>query len=605
MSGSTGKGHHHQPSLIGWIHQVLSWPQNQVRLSLRGNILHVLIDGASSLDQGPLTLALVSALHDTDISGLTPSESPPIYQLFLYGRQKGERHPLWRETIYLNQLEQHLAQLNAPTLEHQPREADHSGAAVVSAHKQDQPDFNGHQWASLNSEDPNSKDPRSANSAPANSAPANGPKFDSEAHPEVSNPKVPDSEAVNGQSTASIQSASIQTSSIQTIDAGKIDPGIPNQGDPGHPEQRAPEQVTSEQGFSPGAEQSHPSSIAALVLSNRSLARRGAPEAIARYLSETLSSLGVWIQVNVKAIPYRSNIPKAVADSSVPKELDSSTSASSTSASSTSASPAPVVESGLPPHPEQRLWIACTAVYSPDPLLIAEPTAQQLRDLNLEGFRDAVLLIQVQGEAQPDWVLRVDLTPPTEMLREWARWGDVAAISRLVNQIVGEQGARVTAELRETTLHLVCAPETDCGTEADLGAEADLGTEQDSIAPDQAKISEPVTALLDTLAPQGIHGLMLYGQARGANTPNWSSWVDLPAAEHTAFAPSTLELAQRGDLPALAFLLNRLLNPDLEWQLRTGGIRIQLLLKDCLLHVMTDPPFVPSNNSLFPSWLIF
>lgn len=280
----------------------------------------------------------------------------------------------------------------------------------------------------------------------------------------------------------------------------------------------------------------------ALVLPTRSLAKRGTPEGIALYLSEVLNGLGVSVRVNVKSLP----IPKGAQVAS------------------------------------RRLWILCEAPYSPDPAAIAEPTAQRLRDLELEGFRDAVVLIQVQGEPHPDWFLRVDLTPPVEMLREWARWGDVAAIARLVAPVLADLGAEATAELRGTTLHLFCQATVD----------RDL--------PKQAVVHEAIAPLLDTLAPQGIHAVTLYGQRPTQNSPDWVDWIDLPAAEHPALASSTWEVAQQGDLPALSFLLTRRLNPDIDHQLATGGIRLRLLYKADLLHIMADAPVCPKQRQVGP-----
>jgi hypothetical protein len=134
----------------------------------------------------------------------------------------------------------------------------------------------------------------------------------------------------------------------------------------------------------------------ALIVSNESLARQGNPDAIARYLSENLSNLGVAVQVKSK--PYQS---KANSDKS-----------------------------------GNRLWIFCQSSYSPDAALLAEPIAQRLRNLKLSGYEDAVIVSQVRGETAADWRLRVDLTPPETMLKEWARWGDVQAIARLLTEVL-------------------------------------------------------------------------------------------------------------------------------------------------------------------------
>ena len=288
---------------------------------------------------------------------------------------------------------------------------------------------------------------------------------------------------------------------------------------------------------------SPPENRAALVVSTRSLAKRGTPDAIAHYLGEVLNSLGVSVRVNVRALPMRH------------KEQ--------------------VV-------PEQRLWILCEAPYSPDPLVVAEPIAQRLRDLELETFRDAVVLTQVQGEPQPEWFLRVDLTPQTEMLREWARWGDVAAIARLLKPVLAEVGASATAELRGPTLHLFCQQGDGNGI------------------PDQQTMREAIAPLLEDLAPQGLHAATVYGQAPGQETPTWVEWITLPANEHPALGTSTWEVAQQGDIPALSFLMMRQLNPDLEQQLTTGGIHIKVLRKGDLFHVMADAPVCPKQRQIGP-----
>ncbi|MBD2067837.1 DUF1574 domain-containing protein [Leptolyngbya sp. FACHB-671] len=297
----------------------------------------------------------------------------------------------------------------------------------------------------------------------------------------------------------------------------------------------------------------------AIAISNRSLAKQGQPDAIARYLSETLSAQGVAVKVHVKASPYSSRAATSI----------------------------PAAVTAIPAHPAQRLWITCEAAYSPSPSLIAEPIAKLLRDLQLEGYRDALTSIQVQGEAKPDWVLRVDLTPPEEMLREWARWGDVEAITRLVNRALVESNIHVaTASLKEATLHLSFSYSEK--------SQVAVG----ETAPNQEAINATVGPLLATLAPQGIHAATVYGQVPGQEAPAWVNWLNLPAAEHPALAESTLDLAKQGDRPAIAFLLSRLLNPDLDQQLATGGIRLQVLLKQDLLHIMSDAPVCPQQQQV-------
>ncbi|NJO20133.1 MAG: DUF1574 domain-containing protein, partial [Spirulinaceae cyanobacterium RM2_2_10] len=105
----------------------------------------------------------------------------------------------------------------------------------------------------------------------------------------------------------------------------------------------------------------------------------------------------------------------------------------------------------------KRLWVICSCAYSPDASLIAQPLARQLRELQLEGFKEAAIRLQVSGEATPDWVLQVDLTSPKAMLNHWARWGDVQALERLLDRALRERGVRVRAASIEGTLHLFCS----------------------------------------------------------------------------------------------------------------------------------------------------
>ncbi|HEY9909335.1 MAG TPA: hypothetical protein V6D18_17230, partial [Thermosynechococcaceae cyanobacterium] len=224
-----------------------------------------------------------------------------------------------------------------------------------------------------------------------------------------------------------------------------------------------------------------------------------------------------------------------------------------------------------------RLVISCEAPYSPNSTLLAEPIAQRLRELELHGFQDAIVLGQVQGEAKPDWFLRIDLTPPEQILREWARWGDVQAITRLLNRALQPQQVHLSALLKETTLHLTCQ-----------GLQPAL--------PDQTATIATITPVLDSLIPQGLHSVTVYGVDESLSTsPLWVDWLTLPTT------PPTLELARRGDLEAIAFLLTRLLNPDLDAKLTTGGTRVQIVQKGDVLHVMTDAPTCPQQSVVGPS----
>ncbi len=285
---------------------------------------------------------------------------------------------------------------------------------------------------------------------------------------------------------------------------------------------------------------------AAPTVTNRVLAQQGDPEAIARHLSETLSELDVAVRVQVKAH----------------RRPQKSTRASA---------------------PPARLWITCGANYSPDPALIAEPIARKLRALNLEQFQDALVLFQVAGEDQPDWALRVDLTPQSVMLRELVRWGDVEAISRLLNDVLLSHNLKVSnATLRESTLHLTCTGILPHTVDA-----ADLQVARSVVA-----------ELLEPLTPQGIHAIALYGQEGELEAPAWAEWIELPVAHQAKLAPPPLTLAKQGDWDAIEFLLKRLLNNNLEKRLATGGIRLQLMLREDLLHVMCDAPVCPDQQQV-------
>jgi len=282
----------------------------------------------------------------------------------------------------------------------------------------------------------------------------------------------------------------------------------------------------------------------AAALDLKALAQAGKTQAISRYLSQSLSPFNIAVRTRIV---------------------------------------------NSPGEPLKRLLVACEATYRPDPARWAEPIARKLRELGLKDFSDAVVLAQVRGEAQPEWVLRVDLTPPTALLREWVRWGDVQAITQLLNLILQPEALRVSGLLKEATLHLTC-----------YGGEPS--------APDKSIAIAAIAPLLTSLAPQGIHGVTVYGVSGDGSatlaanatpeTPAWVHWLALPGANQPERSIPPLDLAQKGDLAALTFLLTRLLNPDLDACLATGGIRVQVRQKEDLLHIMTDAPVCPSQSQV-------
>jgi hypothetical protein len=396
-----------QQSLVQWVSQATGISTLGVKVRLRGNDLHILCEGIECPKRWQTLSDLLHALQHTDLDALTKTEQNSIYQVFVYGRKKGEKKPQWCHQVFLNQLERHLQQVDQ--------------ALLADAEK------------------------------------------------------------------------SSQTGG-------------------------------------------------ALILSNESLARQGNPDAIARYLSETLSSLGIGVEVKVKK-----------------QEVD--------------------LEN---PTNQNRLLIYCQSSYTPDPSLIAEPIAQKLRNLKLSGYQDAVIATTIFGETGFDWVLRVDLTPAEVMLKEWARWGDVQAIARLLNERLSEFKVKVGATLKESTLHVFCSPAVASRTTAQ--------------APDQTLCIEAILPQLQALAPQGILAATIYGHKTADEQPAWIDWQSLPATEHPALAASALELTSAGDEPAIIFLLERLLNPNLDVRLKTGGTRVLLLRKGDLLHLMCEAPVCPARK---------
>ncbi|MGF1491681.1 MAG: hypothetical protein ACFBSC_04350 [Microcoleaceae cyanobacterium] len=300
-------------------------------------------------------------------------------------------------------------------------------------------------------------------------------------------------------------------------------------------------------------------------------------EAIAQRLSQLLGGLGVTVRVGIREAgkPTRKLDPETQA-SEQPKPTQS---------------------------PRLRLWVVCESAYSPDPSLLAEPIAQHLRELKLDHLykkrvRDAYILSQVRGEVKPDWMLRVDLTPPNQILKDWARWGDAEAIAYLVNQKLAPMNWEVRTTLQESTLHLFCQVKN-----TQINPQQSNPQATSYLVPSQSQIRELATPLLEAIAPQGIHAAALYGLEQPTpdiNRPAWIDWLNLPAAVRSDLYPSPLILAQQGNLGAIKFLLNRLLNPDLGNKLATGGIRVLLLQKQNVLHVMAEAPTCPSQSQIVP-----
>ena len=229
--------------------------------------------------------------------------------------------------------------------------------------------------------------------------------------------------------------------------------------------------------------------------------------------------------------------------------------------------------------PLSRLYIVCESTYAPDPNVIAEPLAHCLRDLALRDCQDAIISGQATGESEPEWMLRVDLTPADRLLQQRAKWGDIEALKRLLTPTLRSFCQAVQITLEHTILHIALRNTDSC--------------------PPQSSTVQAIDRFLAELAPQGIHGASLYGIVNPDGTPEttqWVHWVDLPAAHQVELRVSPEELATRGNPEAIAHLLLRQLNPNLDQQLATGGLRVQVRQREDVLHIMTDALICPNQK---------
>lgn len=556
-----------------WAQEALGLPEVQVQVRLRGNHLHILCEAMYCPSQELVTARFTSALEQTDFTKLLPPDRPKIYQLFLCGRKLGARQNDW--TVRLDcsskrSSEEGAPEISPPTASPTATVPPSGPPAVVGERSRTMPatppdepptkakrgGFFG-QFQHQNQKLKNT--PQTVETSFSAPQVREELEFDSDCLPiaeRISYPEVFETSPITiDTSASSASSPPVDWNSPATA---------PQQRFPGGVATLAKSPLLGDNDHDRGQN---------LAVSAESLARLGYPDAIASYLSEILGPMGVAVKVSVREKELKSS----------PETLQ-------------------LNESANVKSKERRLLVLCESAYSPDPSLLAEPIALRLRKLKLENFRDAVIGSQVSGEARPDWLLRVDLTTPDQILKEWARWGDVQAIAKLLNQHLAPSKVEVRAILKEATLHLFCSKVSPKGQQP-------KGQEY----PNQQKTTDAIAPMLASFAPQGIRAATLYGvepvirlrsptadSKAEPEKPVWIEWVDLPAAHHPDLAPHPRTLAASGDRSALTFLINRLLNPNLNRKLETGGIQAVVLHKGDVLHVMTEALTCPSQSKVGP-----
>ncbi len=289
-------------------------------------------------------------------------------------------------------------------------------------------------------------------------------------------------------------------------------------------------------------------------------------------LTQVLSPLGIRFEFAIEQLP----LPSAVVDDDQQTRLQS---------------PDSYLQSL-----QSQLFVRCYSQKSLECQVLAAPLAKILRSIELENFQAA--LVQYYrfagdeisiGTQVADWRLRVDLTPPIVRLRSWARWGDVQAITQLLNHALTTAEIQVSAVLKNLTLQIFCT----------------LKQPQAAKFPAKKIVLDTIAPLLIELTPQGIHGATIHGVLSSPaptgqieEPPVWMHWLDLPGLADPKFSPTPIILAGRGDEDALTFILERLLNPDLEQCFEIGGIDLALFYRHQLLHVMSEAPICPIQSQV-------
>lgn len=523
-----------------WAQEALGLPEVQVQARLRGNHLHILCEAAHCPSQELVTARFTNAIEQTDLTRLLPDRAK-IYQLFLCGRKIGSRVNDWTVRLDCSSIKQQqpskVSEVPPPASPDEPPASPKKGGLFSKFQNENRKLKQTPQPVATPAQPPQVREELD---------------FDHESVPIASRIEYPE---VFETSPVTIDTSATREAFSPPIYQQEIGTATPPRGNRGSVALIQSPETDSGDGDRGGT----------LSVSAETLARRGYPDAIASYLSEILGPMGVSVKVSIREKEVKSSETQ---DANAPENL----------------------------QPKQRrLLVLCESAYSPEPSLLAEPIASRLRKLKLEDFSEAVIGSQVSGEAKPDWLLRVDLTAPDKILKEWARWGDVAAIAKLLNQHLAASKVEVRATLKEATLHLFCSKTAKKGQKPKRQEYPDKQQTTDAIAP-----------ILAAFAPQGIRAATIYGVEPATDSkaepesPMWIDWVDLPAAHHPDLAASPRILAAEGDQLALTFLLDRLLNPNLNRKLETGGIRAVALHKADVLHVMTEALTCPAQSKVGP-----
>ncbi|NJK38136.1 MAG: DUF1574 family protein [Oscillatoriales cyanobacterium RM2_1_1] len=556
--------------LTQWAENAIQFQGTQVQAKLRGTDLHLMCEAPSCPPEKLMVSRLLSALEGKSLEVLFPPQTSRIDKIFISGRAQGAKRPEWTMKLSYDSTTANFSSTSGLGLTGSASVPQTSNLLdrVIDQDRGTQPDM----------PDPlahNGKPPASETDS-ASTASSVSPSLEQEmVMAPVTSPGT--SPTIN---PPSVRHSVPQV--ISPIPPEKILASVSAPPPPTSEFQGSPVKPSSSWARTSGSDTPReivaPTTGSTAISTTVKSGQKASSEAIADSLRQILGSLGVTLKVGLRPIGQSRNVATVETVEPVAPDL------------------APEV----PPH---RLWVVCESAYSPDPSLLAEPIAEHLRQLQLESLyrqpvRDAVILLQVQGESSPDWMLRVDLTPPDKILRDWGRWGDEQAIAHLLNQKLNPLGIKVRATLKDSTLYVfsqLCHPQNR--------SRARIGRGKISLeaVPDPQQVRERVAPELEALAPQGIHAAALYGleaKTDRSDAPAWIEWLNLPAAIRSDLQPSAFTLAQQGNLEALKFLLSRLLNPSLKTKLATGGVQVLLLQKGSVLHVMTEAPVCPSQSQV-------